>query len=164
MGEILAHDTNAWVVISFLVFAAFAYIMGRKSVAGKLDSYRDEIKNEIENAERLRVEAQELLAQYQRKQRDAEAEADKILENAKKQADQTKKTADKELKETMKRREEQLSDRLQRLEENAMNDIRDYAAQLAVEATQEMIVQTMDEKKNADLNTQAMAKLPEHLN
>jgi len=101
MLDILAHDTNAWVLISFILFAALAYFMGRKSVAGKLDSYRDEIKSEIENAERLRVEAQELLAQYQRKQRDAETESQKILDNAKKQADQSKKAADKELKETM---------------------------------------------------------------
>ena len=59
-----------------------AFKMGRKSVVGALDAKIDEVKSEIENAERLRVEAQELLAQYQRKQRDAEQEAADILKRA----------------------------------------------------------------------------------
>ncbi|MEM7618368.1 MAG: hypothetical protein AAF244_03180 [Pseudomonadota bacterium] len=164
MLDLLAHDTNIWVALSFILFAVFAFFAGRKSITAKLDSHINEVKLEIENAERLRVEAQELLAQYQRKQRDAEEEASSILENAKAQAKQSQKDADKELKETMARREEQLAERLQRLEENAIGEIQNYAAQLAVQATREMIVQTMDESTNADLNAQAIDNLPKNLN
>ena len=164
MMDLLAYDTGIWVALSFIVFVVFAYIMGRKSIAGMLDANINEIKLEIENAERLRVEAQELLAQYQRKQRDAEKEAASILENAQSQAKQTQITADKELQETMKRREEQLEDRLKRLEENAIGEIQNYAAQLAVDATREMIVQTIDKGTNTDLNEQAIKNLPQNLN
>jgi len=164
MIELLGHDTGVWVALSFIVFAVVFYMLGRKSIAGALDSHINEVKSEVENAERLRVEAQELLAQYQRKQRDAEAEAAQILDNAKAQAKQAQKQADKDLKETMARREEQLTERLARLEENAIGEIQNYAAKLTVEATREMIVQTLDEAKNADLNLEAIKSLPKNLN
>jgi len=164
MIDILGTDTGIWVAISFLLFAAFAFVMGRTSVTAKLDSHINEIKLEIENAERLRVEAQELLAQYQRKQRDSEQEAADILENAKEQSKQTQKNADADLEESLTRREEQLTERLQRLEENAIVEIQNYAAQLAVQATREMIIQTMDEATNDDLNAQAIQNLPKNLN
>lgn len=164
MFDLLSTDTGAWIAISFIVFITFAYITGRKSVTNSLDSHINEIKLEIENAERLRVESMELLAQYQRKQRDAEQEAETILNNAKAQAKQSQKIAETELELTMSRREEQLTERLQRLEENAIAEIQDHAAKLAVEATREMIIQTMDEAKNVDLNAKAIQNLPENLN
>ena len=162
--ELLGHDTGIWVALSFLVFVVLAYVVGRKSVTGKLDSHIDEIKSEIENAERLRVEAQELLAQYQRKQADADKEAEEIIARAKEQAKASQKQADIELKEIMQRREEQLTGRLQRLEENAIGEIQNHAAQMAVKATREMIIQTIDKSTNTDLNTQTIKNLPKNLN
>ena len=50
-------------------------------IVGIIDAKIDSIKNEIENAESIRVEAQELLAQYERKQRDADKEAEEIVKN-----------------------------------------------------------------------------------
>lgn len=164
MMDILQNSSTLWVAISFFLFVFVAFKLGRKSVLNALDNYSSEIKSEIDNAERLRVEAQELLAQYQRKQRDAETESAKILENAKQQAKQTQKAADAELKEAMARREEQLVERLKRMEENAIADIQNHAAQLAVQATREMIVQTIDADKNADINKSALDDLPKHLN
>ncbi|MEM6811872.1 MAG: hypothetical protein AAF549_05330 [Pseudomonadota bacterium] len=164
MLDIFTYDTGAWMIISFLIFGFVAYKLGAKSITSKLDGYSEEIKTEIENAERLRVESQELLAQYQRKQRDAEEEANRILDNAKAQAKVMQQNADKELKEIMARREEQLSERLQRLEENAVAEMKNYAAQLAVEATREMIVETMDEAKNDNLNKDAIQNLSKQLN
>lgn len=164
MMELLAHDTGLWVTISFIVFAFIAFKLGRKSVVGGLDARIEEVKGEIENAERLRVEAQELLAQYQRKQRDAEKEAKEMIDHAKEQAKQLRKTAETDLAELMDRRETQLSERMRRLEENAVAEIQNHAADLAVAATTEMIVQTLDEKTNAALNEESIKSLSKHLN
>jgi len=164
MLDLLAHDTGIWVAISFIVFAFIAFKLGRKSIVSGLDSRIAEVKNEIETAERLRVEAQELLAQYQRKQRDAEKEATEIINRAQKQAEQMAENSHAELQETMTRREEQLTSRLQRLEENAIAEIQSHATDLAVAATTEMIVQTLDSKSNAELNEKTIAALPQNLN
>lgn len=164
MLDLLAHDTGLWVTISFVLFAAFAFKMGRKSVLGGLDARIEEVKSEIENAERLRVEAQELLAQYQRKHRDAEKEAQEMIDRAGKQAEQLRKNAETDLAELMQRREVQLAERLRRLEENAIAEIQNHAADLAVAATTEMIIQTLDEKTNAGLNEESIKSLSKHLN
>lgn len=164
MMELLAHDTGLWVAISFALFVFIAFKLGRKSVLGGLDARIEEVKTEIENAERLRVEAQELLAQYQRKQRDAEKEAKEMVAHAKEQAKQIRKIAETDLSELMARREAQLTERLRRLEENAIAEIQNHAADLAVAATTEMIIQTLDEKTNADLNEESIKSLSKYLN
>ena len=164
MLELLGHDTGIWVAFSFILFLYVAYKLGKKSVLNGLDGRINEIKTEIETAERLRVEAQELLAQYQRKQRDAEKEADAMIKEAKKQAKAITKTAETDLSALMARREAQLTDRLNRLEENAIAEIQNHAADLAVAATTEMIIQTLDEKTNAKLNEDTINSLSKHLN
>ncbi len=164
MMDLLAYSTDIWVAVSFIVFLLVAFKLGRKSVVDGLDSRINDVKNEIETAERLRVEAQELLAQYQRKQRDAEQEAGEIINRAQEQANRMAENSKTELQETMTRREEQLTVRLKRLEENAIAEIQSRAADLAVAATTEMIAQTLDEKSNATLNDQTISDLPKNLN
>ena len=145
------QDANNWVFISFLIFAFIFIKKGKGLVLGKLDARIAEIRKEIETAESLRIEAQELLAQYQRKQRDAAREAETIVSHARDSAAQIRREAEASLKETIARREEQLQDRLKRMEEKAMNDIRAYAAELAIRATREIIVTEMDENANAGM-------------
>lgn len=147
----LLQDTNTWVLISFLIFAAGFVRYGKNALLAKLDNRIAEIRKEIDTAESLRVEAQELLAQYQRKQRDAAREAETIVAHARDSAAQIRKEAEGEIKETLKRREAQMQDRLKRMEEKAMSDIRAYAAELAVRATREIIVTEMDEATNGNM-------------
>lgn len=142
------QDTGIWVLVSFLIFAAVAWRFGKDALLGKLDDRIEEIRKEIETAESLRVEAQELVAQYQRKQRDAAKEAEVIIANAKEHAAEIQKQAEAELEETAKRREQQLQERLQRMEENAIREMRAHAAQLAVQATAEIIAEKMDKATN----------------
>lgn len=142
------QDANNWVFISFVIFAFVFMKKGKGVLMGKLDARIAEIRKEIETAESLRIEAQELLAQYQRKQRDAAKEAEAIVSHARDSAAQIRREAEVTLKETMARREGQLQERLQRMEEKAINDIRAYAAELAVRATREIIVSEMDAATN----------------
>ena len=80
----LFQSTSVWVLISFLIFVAFAYRKGRDGLLGMIDARIADIKKEIETAESLRIEAQELMAQYQRKLRDAKKESEQIISTAEK--------------------------------------------------------------------------------
>ncbi|NQZ14973.1 MAG: hypothetical protein HRT94_09150 [Alphaproteobacteria bacterium] len=160
----LSHDTSLWVAFSFILFVVVAFKLGRKSVVNGLDGKINEIKSEIDNAERLRVEAQELLAQYQRKQQDAEKEAKDIVKNAKSQAKSIKKNMQIELEDIMARRESQLADRMKRLEENAIAKIQNEAADVAMAATTEMIMQTLDEKTQKNLMDDSIKVVSKQLN
>lgn len=158
------HNSGVWVLFSFLIFAYVAWSKGRGALLGKLDARIAEIKREIDTASSLRIEAQDLLAQYQRKQRDAAKEAQTIVATAQKHAEDIKRQMEAELSETAKRREQQLQDRLRRMEEAAMADIRAYAAELAVKATAEIIAEKMDEKTNARLVDDSIKQVAGQLN
>ncbi len=164
MFEYLAHDTNIWVVFSFLLFVFVAYKVGGKAVTGGLDARIAEIKREIEVAESLRIEAQELLAQYQRKQRDAEKEAAEIVASAERQVAKIRETAEAEMTDAAERREAQLAERLKRIEDKAMADIQNHAATMAVEAARQIIAQSMDEQTAASLTKNAIGDLGKALN
>lgn len=145
------QDTGIWVLISFVIFCFIMWKYGKDGILAMLDKRIEAIRKEIETAESLRVDAQELLAQYQRKQRDMAKEAEEIVATAKKHAVEIKKQAEKDLKEIATRREQQLTQRLKNMEQNAMQEIRSYAAELAVKATSELITKQMDKKTNENL-------------
>lgn len=151
MLDILSHDTNAWMVVAFAIFLFIVV----KAAAGALNSVVDVkiqgIKDDIENADRLHTEAQELLAQYQRKHANAVQEADEIIDNAEKYAAKIRKEAKKDLKERFLRREQQLAERLERMKEDALVEIQRYAAEVAIDATREIIVEKFDKKSDKAL-------------
>ena len=159
----LLQSTDFWYFVSFAIFFGVVAKLAGGKIGAMLDQKIESIQNDIKNAENLRVEAQELLAQYQRKQRDADKEAETILEQAKERAEQIRKKAESDLDEVIERKEAQLSERLKRMEENAKAEIRDYAADLALTATREIIAQSMDKKVNDDLCADAIEQLPANL-
>ena len=144
----LLQDTGFWVLLSFVLFAVVAFKFGRKKIIGSLDAKIEAIRDDIRTAENLRIEAQELLAQYQRKQRDAAHEAEQIVSTARAAADMIRKDAEADLESMMARKETQLAERLARMEAATKAEIQAYAAELAVKATQEIIVSKLDKTAN----------------
>ena len=153
------QDAQSWVFLSFILFAFLAYTKGKGVVAALLDKKIDVIRKEIEAAENMRVEAQELLAQYQRKNREAEKQAAEIIDAAKQRVTEIKKEAQKQLQEDMKRREEQLAQRIVLMEEKALADIQEHAAMLTLAATKEIIHGAMSQKENERLNKDVLQEL-----
>jgi F-type H+-transporting ATPase subunit b len=158
MSELL-QDVHIWVAISFVLFAVGLVKFGRKAFLGKLDARIAEIRKEIDTAAALRQEAQDLLTLYQRKQQDAEKEAQALIDNAKHHAAEIRKQADAEREDILRRREQQVEERLRRMEAAAVQEIRAYAAELAVKATTEIIAAKMDDKTNARLVEQSVKQL-----
>jgi len=144
----LFQDTNVWVLISFILFATLIFRVGKSKFIGMLDGKIEHIRDEIKTAETLRIEAQELLAQYQRKQRDAAHEAEQIVASARTAAETIRKDAEADLDAMLARKEAQLADRLKRMEESTKAEIQSYAAELAVKATAEIISSRLDEAAN----------------
>ena len=159
MMDILAHDTNLWVAFSFIIFAYIVWNKGKHAFTAMLDHRIESIKTEIATAENLRTEAQELLAQYQRKHRNAVAEAAEIVANAQKSADGILAEAEKELAVQMARREKQLEERLLHMKSAAIAEIQQHAADLAVEATREIITSRLDKKANESLLDQSIKNI-----
>ena len=159
----LLHDSSIWLLVSFLIFAGIVFKFGKGALLSMLDARIESIREEIKTAENLRVEAQEMLAQYQRKHKDAVKDAEDILAKSKQQADEIKKKAEKDLDDTIARREKQLQERLERMKQNAKDEILEYASNLAIAATSEIIADKLDKKANEKLVDQAIKDIDKNI-
>ncbi len=157
------QDSNIWYLFSFIIFVGIIIKFGLPAFNKLLDTRIEQIRKDLEEAENLRVEAQEMLAQYQRKHRDAVKESEKIISTAKENAKQFKEKAEAELEEIIKRREAQLEDRLERMKQNAINEIQAHAADLAVNATKQIIIDKLDKKANSQLVEQSIMNIENNI-
>ena len=153
-GLISLRNTNFVVLLAFLVFlGVLAYYRVPQRLAGLLDKRADGIRSEIEEARALREEAQTLLASYERKSREVQAKADRIVEQARAEAREAGEQARRDLDAQVARRIEGAEDQIAQAQADAIREIRDRAAQIAVAAAREVIAERMDEtRQNALLD------------
>ncbi len=157
------HGGEFWVLVAFILFVAFMVWKARKALVGGLDSRAARIKAEIDEAQRLREEAQALLADYQKKQREALGEAEAMVKQAGEEATRLKAKAETELAASLKRREQQALDRIAQAEAQALAEVRNLAADIAVSATQKIPTEKLDPAKAQSLIGDAIAELPRRL-
>ncbi len=160
----LFHDPTLWLVFSFATFVILSFVFGRKIVLGILDSKIEKIRNDISAAEKLHAEAQDLLNKYKSDLQNAAIEADRIIAKAKSQAEDIKAKAESELAASMTRREDMLKNRIDQMERGAMDDIRRYAAELAISATSEIISQKLSASSAEKLADESIRHISEKLN
>jgi F-type H+-transporting ATPase subunit b len=154
-----------WVAISFVGFVALIIYFGApKMIAKALDDRADRIRAELEEARRLREEAQNLLAEYQRKQRDAEAEADAIVTQARHEAELFAADARTKLKESLQRRMKLAEDKIAQAEAQAIHDVRARAADVAVAAAERLIASELSKDKARGLIDNGIKGLASKLN
>lgn len=135
----LESDTF-WALVGLVLFLLIlAYYRIPKLIAGFLDQRTERIRTELDEARRLREEAQGLLAEYQRKRRDAEAEAEAIVEEARREAERLTHEAKEKLRELVERRTQAAEEKIARAEAQAIADVRSRAAELAVAAAREVL-------------------------
>lgn len=141
----LFGDTYFWVLLSFIiVIGAFIRFGAHKTMAASLDKRSNRIADEINEARKMREEAQELLAQYQRRQREAETEAAAIIEQAKKDAKQMAVEARDKINAQMERRTKAAEEKIARAEAQALSEVRGKAADVAINAARDIIRERMD--------------------
>lgn len=152
-----------WVAIGFFLFVGVTARTIYKVVTVALDDRADKIKAQIDEATQLAAEAQELLANYQRKQKDAERDAEEILDRARREADRLVEMAAANLKQTLKRREQLAMDRLAQAEKTAIAEVRHQALEVAMAATHRFLAEQVKGKKADALIDAAIEELPEKL-
>ena len=162
--SILLSDSTAWVVFSFIAFFVLVFVYGRKTILSMLDGKIEKIRSDIANAEKLQQEAELLLKNYQANLNDASRQADEIISKAKRQAEDIRKQAEVDYNETLARREAMLTNRLEQMERTAMEDIRRYAAELAVSATSEIISRKLSSQSANSLVDESIRRVGEKMN
>lgn len=155
----LLDSPTFWVAVAFVILMALILKPVSKAVIAALDARQERIRSELDEAQRLREEAQKLLAEYKRKQRDAVQEAEDLLTNAKAEAGRLSKQAQADLEAVLQRREQAALDKIAQAEAQAIQDVRDQAVDMAVSATRTLLSENMDAAKSDDLVDQAIKEL-----
>lgn len=154
------EDAANWVSLGFLtVIGLFLYLGVHKTIAKSLDERAQKISVELDDARRLREEAQELLAHYQRRQREAEDEAQEIVEQAKRDAKRLATDSRDKINEQIERRAKAAEEKVARAEAQALSEIRSETATIAIEAAKEIIRTRMDQGAQSALAERAIDEL-----
>jgi|RhiMethySRZTD1v2_1073278.scaffolds.fasta_scaffold2109469_1 F-type H+-transporting ATPase subunit b len=155
-----------WVAVAFAIFVAFLIYMGaHKLIIDALDERAGKIKAELDDARRLREEAQALLAEYERKQNDAEREAAGIIEGAKAEAERLAAEAKTKSEEFLARRTKLAETKIAQAEAQAVADVRNAAAEAAVAAAERVLADAVKGGKLADdLIAKGIAEVKAKLN
>jgi len=159
------QDPTTWVAVAFVIFVGLMIYLGAgKKISGALDRRAEAIKNQLDEAQRLREEAQHALAEYKRMQRDAAKEAEDILGLAAEEAEIMRERAEKDLAHSIKRREEQAVARIAQAEAEAIQQVRDLAIDVAMAAATEVLADRLDGTDGDNIITAAIKELPSRLN
>lgn len=161
----LLLEAEFWVAVAFVIFIAVLARFGVHRVAlGALDDRSKHIQGELDEARRLRDEAQSLLAAAQRRTGEAEQEAQNIVAGARAEAERLAADAKTKAEEFVARRTKLAETKIGQAEAQALSDVRAAAAEAAVAAAEKILRESVKGKIADDLVGQGIAQLRGKLN
>ncbi len=154
-----------WVGVAFVAFLAIlVYYKVPALLAKALDERAAAIRTELDEARRLREEAQALLADYQRKHRNAGQEAEAIVEQARREAEAFANETRQSLAETLKRRSQHAEERIARAEAEAVQEVRTTAVEMAIAAAEKILRERAAGAAGSQLIDESIRNLKGRLN
>lgn len=159
----LLHSAEFWVAVAFVILVVGIFNKVRAALNGALDSRAARIKAQLDEAKKLREDAQALLAEYQRKQNAAAEDAKRIVDHARTEAERMREQAQADLGQSLKRREQLAVEKIAQAEAEAVKQVRNQAVELAVAATARLLAENMDEERVGHLVDEAIKELPDKL-
>lgn len=152
-------EPTFWFLVAFILFFIFFGRAIWSALSGGLDSRSHQIESDIEEAARLKEEAQQLLNDIKRKQLEAGKHADAIIEHARLEAERLRSEAAQELDEYMKHREQLVEERIEYAELEALKNIRDTASRMAIEAAEKIMKQVVTGNVDEKITDRALTEL-----
>ena len=157
------ESPSFWVAISFGLFIIVFARPVWKFVTIALDKRIKEIKDSIDEATKLREEAQDLLASNKRKVVAVEKEVDDIVNKAREEAENIKSKLGTELETSLKNRQKIANDRISQAESEAIESIKQMNVELAIKATEGLLQKRINSKENVTMIDEAIEELPNKL-
>lgn len=151
---------RTWVAAAFVLFFLFFGKLLWKALAGMLDSHSAAIRAELDEAAKLRREAEAMLKDAEKRRTDALAEAQALLEGAKAEATRVAAATAAEAEASAKRREQMALDRIAAAEKAAVDEVRLTAADVATVAARQVITDGLSAEADARLVDHAIGQLP----
>jgi F-type H+-transporting ATPase subunit b len=161
----MLQEAENWVAIAFLCFLGLlAYLGAHRKIMDAIDQRQGRIRSELEQARRLREEAQALLAEFERKGRDAEKEAEAIIAGAKAEAERLAAEAKAKAEDFVARRTKMAETKIAQAEAQALADVRSTAADAAVAAAEKILATAAKGKVAEELLARGIAEVKQKFN
>ncbi len=158
-------NAEFWVAVAFIIFVALMFYMGlHRNILDSLDQRSARIKAELDEALRLKEEAQKLLAEYQRRHGEAEREAEAIIATARTEAERAAADAKTKVEELVARRTKMAETKIAQAEAQALAEVRAAAADAAVAAAATILADSTKGKVAEDLIARGIRDIKAKLN
>jgi F-type H+-transporting ATPase subunit b len=158
-------EPEFWVAVGFVILmGVFAYVGVHRTVITALDHRSERIKAELDDARRLKQEAENLLGEYKTRRASAEREAQEIIAAAKVDAERIASEAKTKMEDFVARRTKTAESKIALAEAQAMADVRAAAADAAVTAASTILSQTVKGPVAEDLLSKGITEVREKLN
>jgi F-type H+-transporting ATPase subunit b len=152
-----------WVALGFVILVAFVWKPVGKAIGSGLDKRAADIKRTLDEARQLADEAQHMLAENQRKNRESAREIDRLVEHAREEAERIVAEARVKLEANLRRREQLAREKIALAEADAAREVREVAVEVAVAATRALIAARLDKTTGDRLIASAIEELPARL-
>lgn len=159
------EDPETWVAIAFiLLMGVFAWLGVHRTLLTTLDHRAQRIRDELDDARRLKDEAAKVLAEYKTRRADAEREAEDIVTNARAEAERIAADARAKMEDFVARRTKTAENKIALAEAQALADVRAAAAEAAVTAASTILSQSVKGQVADDLLAKGIAEVRQKLN
>ena len=141
-------DATFWVAISFFIFlGVLFYFKVPQKVFGALDESINKIKKDIDEAEKLKEEAKNILSEYEAKLSKSKVEVDLMIKNAQKESETNIIKINDQFHSIFENRKKMAEDKIKQMKLQATKDIKNYSVKVAIIALEKIIKNSVDKKK-----------------
>ena len=141
-------DATFWVAVSFFIFVGgLIYLKVPQKVNNSITIQINKIKKDIEEAEKLKVEAKNLLSDYENKIDKSEKEAQNIINVAKKDSEKNILDKTKKFHELLDERKKNAEQKIIQMKQSALKDIKDISVKVSIETVEHLIKNSIDKNK-----------------
>lgn len=162
--DIFYNSNFVFLLALILFFAVIVYYGVHKLIFKGLDERAKRIRDELDEARRLREEAQKTFADFERKSREVGAQAEEIIEHAKAEAERAGEKAKADLQESIDRRLKAADEQIAMAEREAVREVKNRAVRVAVAAAADVMREKMTAEKADALIEQSIDKVGARLN
>ena len=141
-------DATFWVAISFLIFIGLLiYLKVPQKVDNALNENIKKIKDDLDNAEKLKDDAKNLLSEYELKVSKSKEEAKRLVTNAKKQAEKNIIKANEDFHKIIENRKKTAEEKIRQMKIQAVKDVKNLSVNIAISSIEKIIKNSIDKKK-----------------
>ena len=157
-------DATFWVAVSFFIFlGVLIYLKIPQKINTSLMNQINVIKKELDEAEKLKIEAKTLLSDYENKIDKSKKETKEIINLAKKDSDKTILEKTQNFHQLMEERKKNIEQKIAQMKTDALKDIKNTSIKISIEAVEHLIKNSIDKKKLDKLYTNGLEQTKEAL-